>query len=70
MLGYPVSTTRDYRLIHFFTRVLFCVISQDATRENAKSQRWVDISRKEIYNLHKGKYANCKAIGDDHSEKL
>lgn len=36
----------------------------------AKRQKQIDILRKEMYNLRKEQYANCKAIGDECSEEL
>ena len=68
--GLPREPDEGYRSIHFFARVLLCIISQDAKRNFAKSQKQVDNSRKEVYNLRKGQYANCKAIGDECSEEL
>ena len=32
--------------------------------------KWIDILRKEMYNLRKEQYANCKATGDECSEEL
>jgi len=35
-----------------------------------KKPKRIDILRKEMYNLRKEQYTNCKAIGDECSEEL
>ena len=42
----------------------------DILRHDANGKKVIEVLRKKVYTLRKERYANCKVVGDDYSEKL